>query len=228
MELTPRLQTVYDMLSRGETFIDVGTDHAHLPIKLVESGKFKTATASDIADGPLAAAKENIAAAGLEEKIDSVLSDGFQRIAPTGPFSAAICGMGGEMIASVLSSSPDVAHAAKELILQPMTKEERLRKFLWDNGYEITLERAAAEGEKTYIAMAVRFTGRAISYSEAELYLGKEAALDPSPDMAARLETLATRYEKIARSSGDEGFSTLARAAGTLAEIVRRKTDERL
>ena len=56
--------------------VDVGTDHAYLPIALVSEGKCRKAYASDIGKGPLERAKENIVSAGLEEAIETVLTDG--------------------------------------------------------------------------------------------------------------------------------------------------------
>ena len=224
MELTPRLKTVYDMLGEGGTLIDVGTDHAYLPLALVSDGKYRRAVASDIAKGPLASAKENIAAAGLEDKIDTVLSDGFRSIdCPDGDFAVAVCGMGGEMIASVLSSSEEIPRRAKLLVLQPMTKDEKLREYLWENGFEILEERAASEGEKVYIAMSARYTGENTAYTEAELYVGKTDALTPSDDMERRLEKLYDRYTKIWRASGEEKYHSLADAAKDELELLRRK-----
>ena len=224
MELTPRLKLVYGMLGGGDTLIDVGTDHAYLPIKLVADGKYSRAVASDIAKGPLASARENIAAAGLDGKIETALSDGFESVAlPDGGFSVAVCGMGGEMIASVLSSSEEISRRAKLLVLQPMTKDEKLREYLWKNGFEILEERAASEGEKVYIAMAAHYTGERVEYTEEELYVGKADALAPSDDMERRLEKIFDRYTKIWRASGEEKYHFLAEAAKDVLELLRRK-----
>lgn len=224
MELTPRLKCIYDMLGEGATLIDVGTDHAYLPLALVSDGKYRRAVASDIAKGPLASAKENIAAAGLEDKIDTVLSDGFRSVdRPDGDFAVAVCGMGGEMIASVLSSSEDVSRSARFLVLQPMTKDEKLREYLWENGFEILEERAVSEGEKVYIVLAARYAGESAAYTETELYVGKAEALSPSDDMERRLERLCERYTNIGRASGREKYLTVAEAAAAALELLRRK-----
>ena len=224
MELTPRLEMVYEMLGEGDLLIDVGTDHAYLPIKLVAEGKYRSAVASDIAEGPLGTAKENIAAAGLDGKITTVLSDGFASVEPPeGEYSVAVCGMGGEMIASVLGSSEKISHSAKVLVLQPMTKDWRLRKYLWDNGFEISLERAAAEGDRLYVAMEAHYTGENVHYAESELHIGKSGTLEKSYNMARRLEKFSRRQVEIARSSGDKRFLSLAVAAERELYRLRRK-----
>ena len=38
MELSKRLQAVADLVTPGYTIADVGTDHAYIPIYLVEKG----------------------------------------------------------------------------------------------------------------------------------------------------------------------------------------------
>ena len=68
MELTPRLQLAADFCLPCESVIDVGCDHAYLCLYLVEHGAVKAA-ASDIRPGPLAAAKEHIAACGRQDRV---------------------------------------------------------------------------------------------------------------------------------------------------------------
>ena len=226
MELSLRLKLIYDMLGGGDLLIDVGTDHAYLPIALVADGKYSRAVASDIAEGPLATARENIAAAGLAEKISAVLSDGFCSVElPGGDFCVSVCGMGGEMIASVLGSSEEISHAARLLVLQPMTKDWRLRKYLWDHGYAIIRERAVCESGKLYIAFAARYTGTIVNYAEEELHIGKSGTQEPSRSMVRWLEKFSKRQIEIARSSGDERFLKLAYAAETELYRLRRKQE---
>ena len=225
-ELTPRLKLVYDMLGEGDLVVDVGCDHAYLPIKLVSDGKYRRAIASDIVEGPLAAAAKNIREALLEGAITTCLSDGLEKVAVEDGFSLAVCGMGGDAVASVLSS--EKAKRARLAVLQPMTKEEHLRCHLWENGFEITSERAVAEGGKIYAAMAVVYTGKNTPYGEAELYLGKREARAPSRDMARRLELFHGRHaairNSIARSGGDASFDDmLVRAAEREILNIREK-----
>ncbi len=66
MPLTPRLQAVSDMVDQGQRVADVGTDHAYVPIALVEEQQIDFAIASDIGAGPLENARNNIESAGLE------------------------------------------------------------------------------------------------------------------------------------------------------------------
>ncbi len=202
-ELTPRLKKVYDMLGEGDLIVDVGCDHAYLPIKLVADGKYRRAISSDIVPGPLSAARSNIAREGLSDKIATVLSDGLDAVEVQGDFAVSICGMGGDTVASVLAS--DKAKRARLIVVQPMTKEEHLRRFLWESGFEILSEEAASEADKIYIAMSLRYTGNITEFTEEETYLGKREARAVSPDMARRLELFHGRHNAIRHAVASSG-----------------------
>ena len=54
---------------QGNFICDVGTDHAFLPIYLVQNRIAERAVASDVRKGPLQAAEQNILKAGLSDKL---------------------------------------------------------------------------------------------------------------------------------------------------------------
>ena len=53
-QLDCRLQLVADFVDRGSRVADIGTDHAYLPVYLVEQNIIPGAIASDLREGPLA------------------------------------------------------------------------------------------------------------------------------------------------------------------------------
>ena len=63
----PRLSAVGELV-RGRFLIDVGTDHAILPIYLCLAGKIDSAIASDIRKGPLKMRKRIFPVTGCPEK----------------------------------------------------------------------------------------------------------------------------------------------------------------
>ena len=166
--LTPRLQTVADMIEYTDSVIDIGTDHGYLPIYLLKSGKAESACAADIRVGPLDNARENILSCGVE--CECVLSDGFKNICKKYSL-ACICGMGGETIANIISEGKDIT--PDTLILQPMTGADKLRKFLYENGYRITDESFVTEGEKVYCIIKAFKTGENTPYTYPDLFLGQ-------------------------------------------------------
>ena len=68
MVLDVRLRAAADLVPRGSRLADIGSDHAYLPIALCLEGKIDRALASDINDGPVAAAVANISKNGLTDR----------------------------------------------------------------------------------------------------------------------------------------------------------------
>ena len=171
--LTPRLNAAAHFVRSGTCVADVGTDHAYLPIALVLSEKARGAVASDINEGPYLRALANVKNHLLEEKITVLHPPGLCGIEKFKPTDIVICGMGGELIASIINDAPWTKDASVRLVLQPMTHSEILRKHLLDNGFSIIDEKLAKE-EKIYEIICAEYTGSAEEYSSAELLLGKK------------------------------------------------------
>ena len=102
ISLTERLKAAAELVPQGVSVIDIGTDHARLPIYLLLSGKSPRVCAADINRGPLSRAEENARRYGAA--VDTLLSDGFSGV--TERFGCAcICGMGGELISSIIGAA---------------------------------------------------------------------------------------------------------------------------
>ncbi len=156
LKLDKRLSTVAEEV-RGEAVFDVGTDHAYLPVYLVESGICSTACASDINEGPLERARQTVLSHGLENSIRLFLCDGTEG-APLDGVTDVICaGMGGELISRIVLS--DERLKGKRLILQPMTKAPYLRQSLDANGFSLLSEKGVAVGRHIYTVMVWEYTG---------------------------------------------------------------------
>lgn len=170
--LGERLTACADFVRPGSVAADIGTDHAKLPVWLVYNGVIPSAVASDINEGPIESARKNIEAYGLSDKIITFTGDGLQTLTPDMAQDIIIAGMGGELIAAILGAAAWVKNPAYRLILQPMTHPERLRAWLFSNGFSIIDERAACEAGKVYTVICAEFSGEIKEYSEAEAYIG--------------------------------------------------------
>ena len=182
--LGTRLEAALMLLKteNNSLFADIGSDHAFLAIEVLKRGIARSAIAADINALPLEKGRENSALQGV--KMDFYLSDGFKGIDTLPITSAAVCGMGGELIARIISESAVCRQAL--LVLQPMSAQEELRRYLWENGYTIFTERFVIDSGKPYTVMQVKYSGKAEDYSYLDLYLGRERA--PSPEFAAYCE----------------------------------------
>lgn len=166
-----RLPALASFVRAGVRVADIGTDHALLPVYLVQSGHNPCALASDVRRGPLSRAAETVARAGLEDKITLRLADGLAGAEDFSPQDIIIAGMGGELIASLLAAAPMVRSADVRLILQPMTHSDRLRAWLWSNGFTIEREAAVAE-DRLYEIICAAYTGIPERHTPAEILAG--------------------------------------------------------
>ncbi|MBE7028581.1 MAG: SAM-dependent methyltransferase [Ruminococcaceae bacterium] len=148
--LSPRLLLIANAAKGTGTVLDIGTDHAYVPIYMVLKHGAKRAIAADINKGPLERAEENIKKFGLSDKITTCLSDGLKEFSPLDADTVIIAGMGGTLISRILDDSPQMKEEGIKFVLQPMTAEDELRRYLEKNGYEITDEFMTCEGEKLY------------------------------------------------------------------------------
>ena len=170
--LSPRLEAVASLVRKGRRVADIGTDHAYLPVYLVQSGVADFCIAADLRKGPLENAKKAVEEAGLEENIILRLSDGLQKFEPDEVDEIVIAGMGGILIAQIIEAAPWLQKGGKHLVLQPMSHPEILRKYLLDNGFCIIDERLVKE-DKIYQIILAEYFGANSAYNQIELMLGK-------------------------------------------------------
>ena len=198
--LTPsaRLCSALPYLTKGGSVIDVGTDHAYLPIYLVGEGISSRALACDINRGPIESAERNIAAHGLAHKIDPLQTDGLHGTEYFAPDNILIFGMGGELIIRILSEAPWVKDASIGLVLQPMTRAHLLRRWLLENGFSIEGETITHE-DRYYQTIAARFSGKREEYTEEELLLGKWNIQNNAPHLCGFVEHEIGVWEAIRR-----------------------------
>lgn len=160
MRLSDRLESIIDMVPRGEICADIGCDHGFTSIELVRRGISPSVVASDLREGPLASARENIKNAGLEEKIKLMISDGFDAYTPGEVNTAVIAGMGGVLIRDMLIKGKECVCKMGAFVVQPQSNIPEFRNYLRLNGYEIERNAVVLDAGKYYFPMRIRFTGR--------------------------------------------------------------------
>ena len=150
MRISNRLEALTFFVPYNSKVIDVGTDHALLPIYLIENDLVcNPIIASDNKYGPLETAKKNIAMYDLQSKISLCLSDGLKEV--ESDFDCVIiAGMGGSLISKILNDSKEKLEKVKTLILQPNNSEYAVREFLKNNNFKITNEMIVYEDDHYY------------------------------------------------------------------------------
>lgn len=188
MNIDGRLRAISSMVC-GDIIADVGSDHAYLPIWLYLNKKIKKAYALDISENCVDKIKANLAKYNISQDIIiPVLSDGFKCFESEYNFSELtdiiIAGMGGNNIAGIISQTPVSTSCCHPLskggfnknlnfILQPTSKAEILRKFLYDNGFEIIQEIIVEDNKWIYNIIQTKFTGKIYNPTPIEILAGK-------------------------------------------------------
>lgn len=153
MQISKRLKTVASLVTKGYRVADIGTDHAYVPIFLVTEGLTGQALAMDIGKGPLESAEEHIREQGLQDRIETRLSDGLAAYRQGEADSIIIAGMGGALMARILSDGADKCAGVKELILSPQSEIFLVRRWLTQNSWQIEHEVMLEEDGKYYTVM---------------------------------------------------------------------------
>ncbi|MHA5129060.1 tRNA (adenine(22)-N(1))-methyltransferase [Oenococcus oeni] len=174
-KLSDRLMEIYRLINQAARVADIGTDHAAIPIALLETNKSSFLVATDIGLGPLEKAKEQIELADLDQAKQIVLrlGDGLSAIKASDKIdTVVIAGMGGELIAKIISKIPDYLKNAK-FILQPNNEEIDVRKAIEKNGQYIETEKIIYENRHFYeIIVAKRSQQGIVKMTNRELRFG--------------------------------------------------------
>ena len=112
--------------------------------------------------------------------------------------------MGGETVIHILSQAPWTKDGCL-LLLQPMTKQESLRRWLNENGYTQLGEHLVRDKKYLYPVFPVQ-GGVQRSLREAEIYGGVSIERDPLAGeyLSQRIEKLRAAAEGLARSQREE------------------------
>lgn len=206
-QLDNRLKLCADFVRSGAKLADIGTDHAYLPVWLCRIGRCPCAIAADINPEPLKRGQSTIIESGMSGRIETRLSDGLKEIKSDEADDIVIAGMGGELIAKILSECSFAADSSKHFILQPMTKSEVLIAWLCENGFKILKQDCCVASGKCYTVMLVKYSGEKHSADELYCYLGEFSAKSNETHLRF-IEGHLNRLSK--QAVGDVRFAVLA------------------
>lgn len=151
MKIPERIIRIAGFIPKGTIAADIGTDHALLPVFLIQNGICPKVIASDLYPGPLETAKANVLLFGLNALIEIRQGDGLQPLKPGEADVIVIAGMGGVKIKDILAASPDVLKSARRLVFQPQSAAGCLRRWLLENNWSLVDEDLVLEGGRFYV-----------------------------------------------------------------------------
>ncbi len=186
-------------LIRAETHADIGTDHAALPLALIEAGRCGRVIAAELHPGPLRLAQMAVMRAGLSQQIEVRQGDGFVPIAPDEVQSASLTGMGARTIRAILTRA---SWLPPQMVLQPNAEPEVLRGWAQSHGYHLTAEALVAGFWRYPVLKFEQSPGPDPAYAglprAAALRYGPHLLKSADPHLHAELNAQVQRLSKLA------------------------------
>ena len=212
ISLSNRLSAIAKMVPSCNVLADVGTDHGHLPVWLLQNGRVKHVLASDIHEGPLRRARETAIQYDLSDRMDTILADGLQYPDSERADVITICGMGGETIISILQTAVWTTEN-RRLILQPQSKLQELEQWLQAHQYAIDHASLCRDSGKLYLVISV-LGGGSWSWSAEQI-------------LCMNRDTLFPEYISGALSKARYAKTGLLKSSGDHRDLIAR-TEERI
>lgn len=230
LNLSPRLMTIAELITKTNVLADIGTDHAYLPTYLIQSGRCKHAIASDIKSGPLKRAAATAEKYNVKDKISLRLGAGLDTVTVSDRADTiVIAGMGGLVIADILRNAPDIVSAADQIILQPMTMLPELREYIYSECLGKITEHLAFEGSKIYniINIDTCCPSEKITLTPSDAYIGRALLNTPPAGFERYLEALSRKLKRqtdgLKKASDPESKQKLKAAEDLLKDVTRQQ-----
>lgn len=169
MKINDRLKHIGDLVEANSFCLDIGCDHAFLDIYLVKQNKNIKAIATDIAEGPVKQARENIKREGLEDTIEVRLGNGLDTYSDE-VNTVIISGMGGRNMIGIFKNNMKVLKKIDTIIVSPNNYQIDVKKFLTKNGFYIDDEELVKE--KKFIYQIIKFKRGRKHYTRKEFFFG--------------------------------------------------------
>ncbi|MFZ5973937.1 MAG: tRNA (adenine(22)-N(1))-methyltransferase [Bacillota bacterium] len=148
------MEAVARYIEEGCAMADIGCDHGRLSVALLQRGTVSRAVAIDRSALSLEKAGRLAVRLHLDHRLDCRVGDGFDPLQYGEVQAVVIAGMGGLEIARILQSGMEKIGHNTRLILQPMQKQDVLRKALVAQGLHILDEDLAAENGRLFDVIA--------------------------------------------------------------------------
>ncbi|CAD2078191.1 tRNA (adenine(22)-N(1))-methyltransferase [Jeotgalicoccus meleagridis] len=171
--LSERLKIVADFIT-GPNLVDIGSDHAYLPIYAVQNKIVNQALCGEVVQGPFEASQKNVENYGLSEQIEVRFGNGLEILKSSDTVDTiTICGMGGPLIADIIDSGFNHLTSKPRFVIQANTYPKKIREVLVKRGYEITDEVQYKDGHHFYDIIVFDYVKEdPADYSDLELRFG--------------------------------------------------------
>ena len=158
-----RLNALLPWINGHQTLLDIGTDHAELPITAIQQKIVQKAYASDNKDGPLKVAKTRVIDARFDHVIEVLKGDGFDALNRDVDV-VVIAGIGGGQIGTMLQKGPWLN--VKTIIVQPTNKVSNVRQITQEIPWQVSEEMITVDKGIPYISLKLTRGKRPLSQTD--------------------------------------------------------------
>ena len=202
--LSLRLTAVAKLVPADSVVVDVGTDHAWLPIHLVHERTATRAIAADLREAPLSGARERVALHRLESRIELRQGDGLTVVQPGEASVATIAGMGGKRMVRMVEAAAEVVGRLDRLVVQPNTEVPHVREGLRAAGLRLVDERLCFEDGRWYTTLAWE-PGASEPWEPADVRFGPRLRERADPELRRFLGTELSRVAQVLARATRQG-----------------------
>jgi tRNA (adenine22-N1)-methyltransferase len=221
MQLSKRLETIAACIPQNAIIADIGTDHACLPVYLVQKGVCPRAVAGDLNTGPVKSARNMVKSRGLENRIEIRQGDGLEILKPGEVDVVIMAGMGGELMARLLAEGRDKIKSVQRLLLQPNNNAWNVRSWLAENGWGIIDEHLVKERGKFY-PVIISEQGRGLFAADSlSLEVGPFLLQKGGPLVKELLEQKSENYAAILEGLSKSKDPSLSRKKKVIKELLQ-------
>lgn len=236
-QLSARLEAVLGLVPPCRHLVDVGCDHAWVPLAAVRRGLAGRATGVDRALAPLAQAQGNLDACG-ETRVELLRADGLRGWADETVQVVVLAGLGARSIIRVIETAPVWLQRGAVWVLQPNTQWAGLRQWARRHGLHLQAERMVLEDGRYFwtcryqmapgpdpvytASFAARMPPASWQGALALEVLGPWLFREPDPIYLRWLTHEARRQRRILTRGGDSATALRAIFEGALVELGRQ------
>ena len=196
-----RLHAALDWINQDDLLADIGCDHGYLARLALEKG-ISFVQLIDNKEGPLSVARKNLSGLGYDDKTIFTLASGLTNLDEK-VNCVAILGMGGELISQILEEGINKSIHVNKFILEANTKVSYLRKYLFDNKYNIVEEKIVKENNKYYELILCKKVDCLVQYNELDLKFGPVLRKQKCPLFIEKWTEVYNKYQNIIKKQGN-------------------------
>lgn len=195
--VTERLRILTDMIIKDKPTADIGADHAHLSIYLIQNDLSPWVIATEYGDAPFKRLQEAVICSGYTSRIAVRQGDGLQVLKPGEVNNIVVAGMGADNIVSILTHNQYQAQSFERYVFQPMSRPGILRQFLSQWGWPLMDEKVIYENGRYYVVISAEPGQESYHMSSLEMDIGPLLLNNYYPGKNGYLRYYLNKYRLI-------------------------------